>query len=39
MEGAHGGLLQLGLVSVYSGSHSGKQEPMEVDRRREEGQN
>ena len=39
MEGAHGGSLQLGLASVYSGSHGGKQELMEEDRRREEGQN
>ena len=39
MEGAHGGSLQLGLVSVYSGSHGGKQELMEVDRCREEGKN
>ena len=39
MEGAHGGSLQLGLASVYSGSHGGKQELMEEDRHREEGQN
>ena len=39
MEGAHGGSLQLGLSSVYSGSHGGKQELMEEDRRCEEGQN
>ena len=39
MEGAHGGSLQLGLASVYSGSHGGKQELMEEDRCREEGQN
>ena len=39
MEGAHGGSLQLGLASVYSGSHGGKQELMEEDRRHEEGQN
>ena len=37
MEGAHGGSLQLGLASVYSGSHNGKQELMEEDRRCEEG--
>ena len=39
MEGAHGGSLQLGLASVYSGSHGGKQELMEEDSRRKEGQN
>ena len=38
MEGARGGLLQLGLASMYSGSHSSKQELMEVDLQCEEGQ-
>ena len=38
MEGAHGGSLQLGLACVHSGSHNGKQEPMEVDPHRKEGQ-
>ena len=38
MEGAHGGSLQLGLASVYSGSYGGKQASMEVDRRCEGGQ-
>ncbi|KAF3972434.1 hypothetical protein CMV_004059 [Castanea mollissima] len=36
MEGAHGG--QLGLASVHSGSHGGKQDSMEVDHHREERQ-
>ena len=31
IEAAGGESLQLGLVSVYSGSHDGKREPMEVD--------
>ena len=38
MEGAHGGSLQLGLACVRSGSHNSKQEPMEVDPHRKEGQ-
>nr|POF21400.1 hypothetical protein CFP56_38569 [Quercus suber] len=39
MEGAHGGSLQLGLTSVYSDSHGGKQELIEVDCHRKERQN
>ena len=38
IEAAGGESLQLGLASVYSGSHGGKREPMEVDLRREEDQ-
>ena len=38
IEAAGGESLQLGLASVYSGSHGGKREPMEVVLRREEDQ-
>ena len=38
IEAAGGESLQLGLASVYRGSHGGKRELMEVDLRREEDQ-
>ena len=34
IEAAGGESLQLGLASLYSGSHGGEREPMEVDLRR-----
>ena len=38
IEAAGSESLQLGLVSVYRGSHGGKRELMEVDLRRKEDQ-
>ena len=38
IEAAGDESLQLGLASMYSGSHNGKREPIEVDLRHEEDQ-